>query len=132
MALRSPIAMNASAFSWSKLRPLSGFAFSAATAASNAADNRASASGSRLIWVWHMPSRSIHRRTVRCDRELLVVAQALVAGDPAGEVADVAGERVDRCRRGVLDQARGLRCQLDPLLIVETVPGPGDRIGVTG
>ena len=60
--------MNTSALIWSNVRPLSGLAFSAATAASNAADNRASASGSRLIWVWHMPSRSIHRFTVRCDR----------------------------------------------------------------
>ena len=60
--------MNASAGAGRSVRPLSGFAFSAATAASNAADSRASASGSRLIWVWHMPSRSIHRLTVRCDR----------------------------------------------------------------
>ncbi len=125
------IAMNASALSWSKLRPLSGLAFSAATAASNAADNRASASGSRLIWVWHMPSRSIQRRTVRCDSQLLVVAQALVARDAAGQVADLAGERVHRRRRGLLDQARRLRRQLDAFLLVETVRRSGDRIGVT-
>ena len=68
VAVAIAIAMNASAFSWSKARPSSGLAFSAAMAASNAADRRASASGSRLIWVWHMPWRSIHRRTVRCAR----------------------------------------------------------------
>ena len=58
------------------------------------ADKRASASGSRLIWVWHMPARSIHRRTERCDAQLLVVAEALVAGDAPGQVADVAGEHI--------------------------------------
>jgi hypothetical protein len=60
--------MNASAPSWSKLRPSSGSARSAAMAASNAEDNRASASGSRLMWVRHMPSPSRHRHIVPRDR----------------------------------------------------------------
>ncbi len=125
------IAMNASAFNWSNVRPLSGLAFSAATAASNAADNLASASGSRLIWVWHMPSRSIHRRTVRCDRSFSWWRR------PSSREMRRASSRTLRANVSTdvvaasLDQARRLRRQLDPLLGVETVGRSGDRVRMT-
>jgi hypothetical protein len=61
-----------------------------------------------------------------------VVAEAVVAGDPTGEVADLAGERVHRRVCGGGHEGRRHRCQLGALVVVEPVRGAGDRIAVTG
>ena len=131
-ASRVIMAMNASALSWSNVRPSSGFAFSAATAASNAADNRASASGSRLICVWHMPSRSVHRRTARCERsfwwwrrpsswEIRRARSRTLRANVSTDVDAASATNLGRHRR-----------QLDALVLVEPVGRSGDRIAVTG
>ena len=123
--------MKASALSWSNVRPSSGLACSAATAASKTAENLASASGSRLMRVWHMPSRSVHRDTDRCALQPFVVAQAVVAGEAPGEVADLAVEPSTDDRAAQLDELRSHRRQLGATGVVEAVGGAGDRVGVT-
>ena len=83
--------------------------------------------------MWHMPSRSVHRRHCPLRPQLLVVAQAVVAGQAAGEVADLAVEPVHRrAARAGSTSSVAIAANSTRPLVIEPVGRSGDRVGVTG